>query len=254
MLQLAFVVGHVRLIGMDVQDTDIWTARSIAQKTLSMAMVVADDCQAGELLGSSARRPVIEALGSNEFAHDHLGMRQESMRRRWRGLVGLAADRPRALGFHRLDDGLRGLEYDLGCDKSTLSCNLAAWRERDDSLVLVGTGSRPSGRDPIVSIQIPYLTEWLLWTAEARAYCTSGLFDQIGYQMIRDLAQKLIRERSPAPSSILPVAEGARMLGSGYVSSRRVERGGVQRRMMAKERRQMRRERQAWEEWRILHA
>jgi hypothetical protein len=77
------------------------------------------------------------------------------------------------LGFFKVEGGLRGLAQELSTDHTTLSRNLKTWAERP--YPLVRTDFEPlSDCKSLGWIQIPLLTDWLIWTAEQRARLESG--------------------------------------------------------------------------------
>ena len=195
-----------------MDDEPIWVQRREARSRLAYATQVAG-CVRGDLVGSGARRPIIRAFTDLEVARDVFGIRQASMRDRWRLLVGLAADKPLALGFISVDGGLRGLGVDLDVDYTTLSRNLNSWESRRPPLVVTGHGKRIRARAPVAIIQIPLLTQWLLWTAEARAYSLGGHRGVIGFETIAEIGRALIPLGLPPPSPMVYRDEARRLLG-----------------------------------------
>ena len=186
-----------------------------AFKRLGYACRLGGDCSRSDLIGSSVRRPIINSLTGTEIARDVFGMRRESMRNRWRITVELAADKPAALGFLKVDGGLRGLATDMSQHYSTLSRNLAAWSGRQPPLILIGYGKRIRARPPITHIHIPLLTQWLLWTAEARALVFGNRPGALDFETIREVGRCLIPLGAPPPSSGLSRAEARRILKAG---------------------------------------
>ena len=170
---------------------NIWNYRYDAKWRLLHA-VEYGGCSRSDLLGSQARRPIIKSLAAHSVARDVFGMRQASMRDRWRELVELAADNAWALVFMNVDGALRGLAVDTDTCFSTLSRNLTAWENRHPPLVMTGYGKRTKARAPLVLIHIPLLTQWLLWTAEARSYVFAQVPRVIDLEAISDLACELI--------------------------------------------------------------
>ena len=203
----------------------IWTYRNDAKWRLNRAAKYGG-CHAAELLKSSARRPIIKALTAPDVARNVFGMRQASMQDRWRALVGLAADNPYALGFRKVDGGLRGLADDmntcLDADSSftTLSRNLNEWSTHQPPLVLMGYGKQTSARAPLALIHIPLLTQWLLWTAEARANWLAVRSRVIDLNTICKVACRLIPLGTPPPSSTLERSEANRLLWSAERQAR----------------------------------
>ena len=177
---------------------NIWNYRYDAKWRLLHA-VEYGGCSRSDLLGSQARRPIIKSLAAHSVARDVFGMRQASMRDRWRELVELAADNAWALGFRKVDGALRGLAVDTDTCFSTLSRNLTAWENRHPPLVMTGYGKRTKARAPLVLIHIPLLTQWLLWTAEARSYVFAQVPRVIDLEAIRGIACELIPLGVPPP-------------------------------------------------------
>lgn len=196
-------------------ESDIWGYRSDAWSRLRLACDSGGGCRRSDLIGSHVRRPIIRALTGTEIARDMFGMRRQSMRNRWRLLVELAADRPSALGFLQVDGGLRGLAIDMAQDYTTLSRNLNVWTHRQPPLAMVGYGTRTKARAPLALVGIPLLTQWLLWTAEARALVFSNRPGAIDFDTIREVGRCLIPLGSPPPSSGLSRAEARRILKAG---------------------------------------
>ena len=67
--------------------------------------------------------------------------------------------------------------------------NLKAWSRRKNPPVIYETHS---GKKSRVIIQIPLLTEWLLWVADSRSVVHSGLKGFINFRTINDVAVSLI--------------------------------------------------------------
>ena len=196
---------------------NIWTYRNDAKWRLNRAAEYGG-CHATELLKSGARSPIIESLTAPDVVRNVFGMRQASMQDRWRALVGLAADNTYALGFRKVDGGLRGLAEDmntcLDADSSftTLSRNLNEWSTRQPPLVLMGYGKQTRARPPLALIHIPLLTQWLLWAAEARANWFAIRSKAIDLNTISKVACRLIPLGTPPPSSKLERSEANRLL------------------------------------------
>ena len=152
---------------------DLEELHSDTKTTLGYACYLAGGCYPSQLLGARARHLVVRAFSSQLATRSGFGMRQKTMRDRWSQLVELTAATPTALGFFKVDGGLRGLAETLNTDHTTLFRNLKTWAKRPYPLVRTDLGSR-SDRQPLRWIQIPLLTEWLIWTAEQRARLESG--------------------------------------------------------------------------------
>ena len=166
---------------------DIWHFRREAKWRLSRATEIGD-CNRFDLLGAKARRPIVKSLATISVARDLLGMRQASMQNRWRLLVELAADKPLALGFVQVFGALRGLGVALAADYTPLCRNLNSWEAHQPPLVVTGHGERTNARAPMVMIQVPFLTKWLLWTAEARALSIAEPRGSLDFKAISRIA------------------------------------------------------------------
>jgi hypothetical protein len=118
--------------------------------------------------------------------------------------VGLAGARPASLGFVQVDGTLGLLAKQLHTDQATLSRNLRTWERRDRPPVLA---EATRGKKSMVLVQIPFLTAWLLWVADARAVIHRGHQGFIGTDAIRQVAVTLISHglRPPPEKALLPL-------------------------------------------------
>ena len=171
--------------------SDMWRYRRDATNQLRNAAKTGD-CSVSDLLRANARRPVINALTSNYFTREQLGMRQRSMRDRWAELVELSADKSWALGFVEIDGGIRGLGEDLQTPFTSLSRNLVAWREANPPLVQMVTETPEGDQERFVRLQIPLVTRWLLWVAEYRAHYFARIPRALYLDEISEIAQVMI--------------------------------------------------------------
>ena len=203
-------VGHPCLIGMD-SDFTIWEHQADANRRLQHALHLSGSLNAGELLGANTRAHVTRPMTEPETARTLFGLRQASTHRLWRAVVRRCADNPRAVGFMRFDGGLRGLGAELGVDHTTLSRSLKAWGSRHTPLVVTGYEQRSRARESLVLIQVPLLTEWLLWTAEVRARWLGHQPGHLSDTDIVDIQRMFIPQGPPPPPDITRQA-AARML------------------------------------------
>ncbi|SVC80590.1 uncharacterized protein METZ01_LOCUS333444, partial [marine metagenome] len=134
-----------------VGKTPIWEQRWKAKNRLTYATRIGD-CTPGDLIGADPRRHMIRVFTQSEIARDVFGMRQATMRNCWRLIVGIAANKPLAIGFIEVDGGLRGLGVYLGVDYTTLCRNLNGWEDRQPPLVVAGHGKRTRARAPVAVI------------------------------------------------------------------------------------------------------
>ena len=167
-------------------------------------------CTRAALLGGTVRGPLLTAMADTETAKVRFGMRGADLQKRWVRLVELAGSRPASLGFVQVDGTLRTLAKQLRSDQATLARNLRAWERRDRPPVVVES---IRGKKPTVLVQLPLLTDWLLWTADARAVLQRGHQGFIGTDVIREVAVTLIgRGLGPPPEKALLPLDAQRMI------------------------------------------
>jgi len=161
-------------------------------------------CTRAALLGGAVRDPLLAAMTDPEAARTCFGIRGADLQKRWARLVGLAGARPASLGFVQVDGTLGLLAKQLHTDQATLSRNLRTWERRDRPPVLA---EATRGKKPTVLVQIPFLTAWLLWVADARAVVHRGHQGFIGTDTIRQVAVTLISRglRPPPEKALLPL-------------------------------------------------
>ena len=182
-----------------------------AHRRLQRALNLGGSLNAGDLLGANTRAHVTRPMTEPETARTLYGLRQTSTHRLWRALVKRCAETPRSLGFMRVEGGLRGLGEELGIDHTTLSRRLKAWETRHPPLVMTGYEQRSRARESLALIQIPLLTEWLLWTAEARARWLGDQPDHLWDTAVVDI-QRMFIPQGPPPSPDITRQDAAQML------------------------------------------
>ena len=192
-------------------DFTLWEHQADANRRLQHALNLSGSLNAGELLGANTRAHVTRPMTEPETARTLFGLRQASTHRLWRAVVRRCADNPRAVGFMRFDGGLRGLGAELGVDHTTLSRSLKAWGSRHTPLVVTGYEQRSRARESLVLIQVPLLTEWLLWTAETRARWLGHQPGHLSDTDIVDIQRVFIPQGMP-PSPDITREDAARML------------------------------------------
>ena len=203
-------------------DFTIWEHQADANRRLQQALNLSGHLNAGELLGANTRAHVTRPMTEPETARTLFGLRQTSTHRLWRALVKRCADSPRAVGFMRFDGGLRGLGAELGVDHTTLSRSLKAWESRHTPLVVTGHEQHSRARESLALIQVPLLTEWLLWTAETRARWLSRQPGHLADTDIVDIQRIFISQGMP-PSPDITREAAARMLLPGASPDRASE-------------------------------
>ena len=202
---------------------DLEELHSDTKTTLRYACYLAGGCYPSQLLDVRARKLMVRAFCSELATRSGFGMRQKTMRDRWSQLVELTAATPTALGFFKVDGGLRGLAETLNTDHTTLFRNLKTWAERPYPLVRTDLGSR-SDRQPLRWIQIPLLTDWLIWTAEQRARLESGQPSHLYKTTIVDLTEYMIPMGITPPCDITS-EEASGLMGVIEASKESVSRG-----------------------------
>ena len=191
---------------------NLWADRQDAVWRLNHAAKLGG-CTTSDLLKTKARRPIINALISDSFTRDYLGMRQHSMRHRWSELVDYSADKTMAIGFVEINEGIRGLADDLMTSYSTLSRNLTLWRTQTPPLVRIATSTPDNNQEQFVLLQVPLMTQWLLWVAEQRANYFARVPNAMNLKQISELAQQMIEHNlQPIPKSNDSSKEQRRML------------------------------------------
>ena len=167
-------------------------------------------CSPSDLLGSSIRAPVLSVLSEKKIAIRSYGMRGPDLQTQWFKLVDLAGARPDSLGFIERKGNLKKFAKELKVKEEEIQKNLKAWSRRKNSPVIYETHS---GKKARITIQIPLLTEWLLWVADSRSVVHRGMKGYLNFRTINELTTSLISKGiSPPPEkSLLPV-DAARMI------------------------------------------
>jgi hypothetical protein len=126
-------------------------------------------------------------------------MRRQSVRARWTDLVALATAKPNSLGFVSTKGGIVEIAEEMRCDPSTLFRNLRTWTHKKPPLVEVGFVKKPKRQPQVALLQIPILTEWLLFTAAVRGAKEAGLPHAARFEQIRELTELHIAQAIPPP-------------------------------------------------------
>jgi len=167
-------------------------------------------CSPSDLLGSSIRAPVLSVLSEKKVAIRSYGMRGSDLQSQWFKLVDLAGARPDSLGFIERKGNLKKFAKELKVKEEEIQKNLKAWSRRKNSPVIYETHS---GKKARITIQIPLLTEWLLWVADSRSVVHRGMKGYLNFRTINELTTSLISKGIPPPpeKSLLPV-DATRMI------------------------------------------
>ncbi|MCH2621264.1 MAG: hypothetical protein VX797_05895 [Actinomycetota bacterium] len=161
-------------------------------------------CSPSDLLGSSIRAPVLGVLNEKKVAIRSYGMRGSDLQNQWFKLVDLAGARPDSLGFIERRGNLKKFAKELKVKEEVIQKNLKAWSRRKDPPVIYETHT---GKKSRIVIQLPLLTQWLLWIADSRSVVHRGIKGFINFKTINELSTTLIA-RGISPSSdkfLLPV-------------------------------------------------
>jgi len=166
-------------------------------------------CSPSDLLGSSIRAPVLGVLSEKKIAIRSYGMRGPDLQSQWFKLVDLAGARPDSLGFIERKGNLKKFAKELKVKEETIHKNLKAWSRRKNPPVIYETHY---GKKSRIIIQIPLLTEWLLWVADSRSVVHRGMKGYLNFRTINELTTSLISKGIPPPpeKNLLPV-DAARM-------------------------------------------
>ncbi|HJL91954.1 MAG: hypothetical protein QF837_08060 [Acidimicrobiales bacterium] len=167
-------------------------------------------CSPSDLLGSSIRAPVLSVLSEKKVAIRSYGMRGSDLQSQWFKLVDLAGARPDSLGFIERKGNLKKFAKELKVKEEEIQKNLKAWSRRKNSPVIYETHS---GKKARITIQIPLLTEWLLWVADSRSVVHRGMKGYLNFRTINELTTSLISKGiSPPPEKNLLPVDAARMI------------------------------------------
>jgi hypothetical protein len=160
-----------------------------------------------ELLGNKPRQAIQAALTSDAFFAHHDGFRQSSKRESWKDLVNEASRRPKSLGFIEFEDGVPGLGRIVGRPPTTIWRHLNTWAQTGGRrpLVVVDELKEPGLKPRAYMIQIPLLTQWLLFTASMRAFKDSGMPNTMSWHQLRRLPGLFTAIGSPPPPHGLPL-------------------------------------------------
>ena len=160
---------------------------------------------ASEFLAGLDRHIVRSTVGGDAYARDVLGMRQRSMRQRWQRIVKEATRYPKSLGYIAVKKGLNDVAQRLRCEPSTLFRNLKTWEVQEPPLVVCGY-ERDHGRKQRIGVmQVPLVSDWLLFIARANAQSLGGLPNAITTAQTRKLVRAYLKARLAPPLSVSSV-------------------------------------------------
>jgi hypothetical protein len=156
---------------------------------------------ASEFLAGLDRHVVGSAIGGDAYARDVLGMRRSSMRQRWKRIIKEVTRHPDSLGYITVKKGLNDVAQRLRCEPSTLFRNLRTWETQEPPLVVCGYVRDHGRKQRIGVIQVPLVSDWLLFIARANAQSLGGLPNAITTAQTRKLVRAYLKARLPPPLS-----------------------------------------------------
>lgn len=161
-------------------------------------------------------------------------MKSHQQRSLWGRLVDEAAARPEQVGFVLLGEGGRAeLAERLGVPHRTLTARLDGWRRTRPRLVVPYSGRRKAGGAPLVAVQLPAVSDLVLWAATVRAVPDAVDGRPAHPLLVADAAERLamLDTRGPATDGWPDLDDAVEDLGvaivrkGGEPPARRLETG-----------------------------
>jgi hypothetical protein len=152
------------------------------------------------------RHVIRSAIGGDAYAREVLGMRQRSMRQRWKRIVKEATRYPKTLGYITVEQGLDDVAQRFRCEPSTLFRNLRRWEAQEPPLVVCGYERDYGRKQRIAVIQIPLVSDWLLFMARANAKALGGLPNAMNVAQTRRLVRAYLKACLPPPLSVSSIS------------------------------------------------
>ena len=159
-----------------------------------------------EFLAGLERHVVSSVVGGDTYAREVLGMRQRSMRQRWKRIVKEATRYPKTLGYITVEQGLDDVAQRFRCEPSTLFRNLRTWEAQEPPLVVCGYERDYGRKQRIAVMQIPLLSDWLLFMARANAKTLGGLPNAMDVAQTRRLVRAYLKACLPPPLSMASIS------------------------------------------------
>jgi hypothetical protein len=120
---------------------------------------------------------------------------------RWETLLRLSIGSSGSmLGFIKVSGGIRSLASKLGADHVSLWRDLGRWNEK--GLIRVWAKSKSSQR-AIVGIQIPAITEWLIWIGSSSLVRYGGRYGTASPRQLRYAVHLALKGHQPFPPSLI---------------------------------------------------
>ena len=133
-------------------------------------------CAIEDLLPTEILRAIADGLSAMPDVARPTVMRERSERERWAALVRAATVGPRQAGFVTVaEGGTRALAARLKVgSQSLLARHRKRWTGHDPPLVNCFYGTKTHRHPPLESVQVPLVTDLVLWAAEVRVPAAKG--------------------------------------------------------------------------------
>ena len=128
------------------------------------------------------------------------------MRQRWKRIVKEATRYPDSLGYITVEQGLDDVAQRFRCEPSTLFRNLRTWETQEPPLVVCGYERDYGRKQRIAVIQIPLVSDWLLFMARANAKALGGLPNAMDVAQTRRLVRGYLKASLPPPLSMASIS------------------------------------------------
>jgi len=167
-----------------------------------------------DVLPRRDRRLVLQVITGALFMKNAGVGRSSTQQLRWKALVSEATRKPKSLGFVDVSGGTESLAARFKCgDQSTWSRTLNKWSQPKRPLVNCGMEIKGFGPPELTIVQIPVLSEWLVWFAEANAIRINPRGrDFLWESTMRKLMEVGLSQNSPPPSPEMSRARAERMI------------------------------------------
>ena len=127
--------------------------------------------------------------------------RRRSQWRLWKRLVKEATKGAPPVGFLVVPrGGTAALANRLGVPQKNLWRNLKAWEKTEPPMVLVDYGPKSRNNPGLSSVQLPVVTELIVWSAQTRAAIPLGDAGSPHIPLVADAAERLAMLETTGPS------------------------------------------------------
>ena len=132
-------------------------------------------CQIRELVTPKIVRAIAAGLTQMHTMRTDNRMREASERQRWASIVDAATRVPGQVGFVAVGTGgSRTLAQRLDVPQALLTRTLNRWQARTPPLVECFYGPKVTRHPPLEWVQVPLVTDLILWAAEVRVPTLRG--------------------------------------------------------------------------------